>query len=381
VLEEESVNVVVHSHEPILSAKVEEMARSEECQRAAEALGAIGDAASGAAIGALVSRLAMSPSVGAVAPDDLSEAAPPEAEAFRLAVIALGRLKAYDTLASSVLGPNGAPLVTWWPVAAAFQRAGDRRSVNLLISMARGPSLYGRAFAARGLGAIRDPAAIGVLSALARDWRRDTRSAISAVKALGAIGDRQGGPVLIDLLRAPGLDPLLQVEVVAALGPTHAAGALDALTDLLTHPAPAIRAAALDSLRQADSASLMYALSSLDADREWTVRASLATTLGSLDRESALPRLTSMLRDPDARVLPPVLGALAKIKAPEAAAILLDALTHQDPVVRAAAARGLGSLQPEGGARALLEAFHRAASDDTYVARAGRRWRNSDPPC
>ena len=40
VLEEESVNVVVHGHEPILSAKVAEMALSAECVRAAEAVGA-----------------------------------------------------------------------------------------------------------------------------------------------------------------------------------------------------------------------------------------------------------------------------------------------------------------------------------------------------
>ena len=40
VLEEESVNVVVHGHEPILSAKVVEMAQSTACRAAAEAVGA-----------------------------------------------------------------------------------------------------------------------------------------------------------------------------------------------------------------------------------------------------------------------------------------------------------------------------------------------------
>ncbi|KAF0218535.1 MAG: carbon-monoxide dehydrogenase catalytic [Geobacteraceae bacterium] len=40
VLEEESVNVVVHGHEPILSAKIVEMAQSPECRQAAEAVGA-----------------------------------------------------------------------------------------------------------------------------------------------------------------------------------------------------------------------------------------------------------------------------------------------------------------------------------------------------
>ncbi|MBT0664180.1 anaerobic carbon-monoxide dehydrogenase catalytic subunit [Geobacter pelophilus] len=40
VLEEESVNVVVHGHEPILSAKIAEMAQSAENRQAAEAVGA-----------------------------------------------------------------------------------------------------------------------------------------------------------------------------------------------------------------------------------------------------------------------------------------------------------------------------------------------------
>jgi len=40
VLEADSVNVVVHGHEPILSAKVVEMAQSDACRQAAEAVGA-----------------------------------------------------------------------------------------------------------------------------------------------------------------------------------------------------------------------------------------------------------------------------------------------------------------------------------------------------
>jgi anaerobic carbon-monoxide dehydrogenase catalytic subunit len=40
VLEAESVNIVVHGHEPILSSKVVEMAQSRECREAAQAVGA-----------------------------------------------------------------------------------------------------------------------------------------------------------------------------------------------------------------------------------------------------------------------------------------------------------------------------------------------------
>ncbi len=338
--------------------------------RAAEALGAIGDTASSRAIGELVSAWITSGAVSGVGPDDVDETHAPPVEAFRLAMLALGRLKAYDALASSVLSPTGAPLVAWWPVAAAVQRTEDRRALGLLMRMAREPSLFGRAFAARGLGALKDASAVGVLSTLARDWRRDTRSAISAVKALGAIGDRQAGPVLLELLRVPDLDPLLRIEVVTALGPTHAAGALDPLLNLVSSRSAAVRAAAFRSLREVDTTSFLFVLSSLDPDRDWTVRAALAATLGTLDRESALPRLSAMLKDADARVIPSVLAALVKLKAPSTGQVLLDALKNPDPVVRSAAAAGLGSLKPPGGDRALLDAFHAASRDDTYVVRA-----------
>jgi cyclophilin family peptidyl-prolyl cis-trans isomerase/HEAT repeat protein len=338
--------------------------------RAAEALGALGDTASSGAIAEIVSAAVGSGALSGVEPDDVEETHAPPIEAFRLAVLALGRLKAYDALASSVVGRNGSPVVAWWPVAAAVQRTEDRRALGLLMSMARGPSLFGRAFAARGLGALKDPSAIGVLSTLARDWRRDRRSAISAVKALGAIGDRQAGPVLLELLRVADLDPLLRIEVVTALGPTHAAGALDPLLDLVASRTAAVRAAAFRSLREVDATSFLFALSSLDPDRDWTVRAALAATLGTLDRDSALPRLSGMLKDPDARVLPSVLAALVKLKAPSAGPVLLDALKNPDPVVRSAAASGLGSLKPPGGDRALADAFHAAARDETYTARA-----------
>ncbi len=338
--------------------------------RAAEALGAIGDTAGSRAIGEVVAASIKSGALAGVGPDDVEETHAPAAEAFRLAVLALGRLKAYDTLASSVLDRTGTPLVAWWPVAAAIQRTEDRRALAVLVSMTRGPSRFGRAFAARGLGALKDPSAVGALSALARDWRRDTRSAISAVKALGAIGDPQSGSVLLELLRIPDLDPLLRIEAVTAVGATHARGALDPLLDLVSSRSAAVRAAAFRSLREVDPSSFLFALSSLDPDRDWSVRAALATTLGTLDRETAMPRLSAMLKDPDARVIPAVLAALVKLKAPSTGQTLIESLKNPDPAVRSAAAAGLASLKPPGGDRALLDAFHAAAGDDTYIARA-----------
>ena len=86
----------------------------------------------------------------------------------------------------------------------------------------------------------------------------------------------------------------------------------------LTDSSPAIRAAALRAIAALDPENLRVLLSGLDPDPHWSVRAALATMLGTLTAEEALPRLTAMLKDDDQRVIPSVLNALTKLKAPNA---------------------------------------------------------------
>jgi cyclophilin family peptidyl-prolyl cis-trans isomerase/HEAT repeat protein len=337
--------------------------------RAAEALGLLGDAASSQLIAGLVASIVATGEVAAVAPDDLEETHAPAAEVFRLGVLALGRLKDYEALASAVLDEKSLPRVTWWPVAAAFQRVEDRRAAYVLRALARGESRVGRAFAARGLGALKDPAAVETLVPLAKDWARDTGAAVAAVRALGSIGDRRAGPVLIDLLRAKGLDPLLRLEVIAALASTRAVGAFDVLLPLAQDPVPAVRAAVFAALRAVDPMSYTVMLSGLDSDPDWRVRSAIASSLSALDRDAAEPRLMAMLKDSDLRVIPAVLSALVRIKAERLGPVLLEWLSHPDVVIRSGAASGLGELKPAGGDRALVDAFHAAGRDDAYGAR------------
>jgi cyclophilin family peptidyl-prolyl cis-trans isomerase len=337
--------------------------------RAAEALSFLGDGASAPIVGGLVAAQLKAGALAGVGADDVEESHPPAVEAFRLGVLALGRLKAYDALASALLDASGRPAAAWWPVAAAFQQTGDRRALGVLLALARGPSRFGRAFAAKGLGALKDAAAVETLSALAQDWQADTRTAISAVRALAQIGDRRGGSVIVTLLQARSLDPLLLVETVAAAGAVKAAAASDRLLDLLAHPAPPVRAAALRSVREIDPQGFVLVLSGLDPDRHWSVRAALASVLSTLDPAAALPRLTTMLKDEDLRVVPGVLAAMRSLKAPGIDRVLLQWLKHDDAVVRAAAATELGELKPAGGEAALAEAWRASAGDRLYVAR------------
>jgi HEAT repeat protein len=147
---------------------------------------------------------------------------------------------------------------------------------------------------------------------------------------------------------------------VSVLGTLHAAGVAgvgDALIDGISDPNPLVRAAALGSAAASDPEGFHPILSSLDPDPDWSVRAWLATVLGTLASDAGLPRLTSMLGDADARVVPKVIASLVKLKAPNLEPILLDRLKATDPVVRAAAAAGLGELKPPGGVEALARAF------------------------
>jgi cyclophilin family peptidyl-prolyl cis-trans isomerase len=77
-----------------------------------------------------------------------------------------------------------------------------------------------------------------------------------------------------------------------------------------------------------------------------------------------------MLSDADQRVIPHVIASIAKLRDPKAAAIALDRLKADDPVVRAAAAAAIGELKPADGAAALAAAYTNGQRDAMYNARA-----------
>ena len=362
---------------------------------AAEALGLIGDPSAADAIGQLVAETVRSGALAQPPGEDDDARRDTATAACRLGIFALVRLKSYDTLAAAVLDPNGQPLVRWWPVAYALQRLEDKRALAALLTLAKDANPYARAFGAKGLGALKDRAAVPVLIPLLTSGDRGVL--IETVRALGKIGDVSSAAPLQKLLREAGMpgvkpsaagaagarnepgDPIVRLEALTALGGLHATAdaaaqvpqtVIDDVLDLLTDPNPAIRVAALHSTATLDAENLRVVLSGLDPDPHWSVRAALATLLGTLPSEVAAPRLTALLADQDQRVLPSVLAAIAKLKLPNAATILLGKLKADDPAVRAAAADGLSELKPPNAAPALAEAYELALGDLTYIARA-----------
>jgi HEAT repeat protein len=335
---------------------------------AAEALGLIGDARAADAIARMVAGIMDAGGfTGPPAGDADLRRDTPEA-AFRLGVVALVRLNAYEPLAAAVLDAGGQPRVRWWPVAFSLQSLADPRGLPALRTLAQDSQSSTRAFAAKGLGALKDRSAVPILSQVVSG--PDTAAALEAIRALGLIGDQAATPVLLKIAGDPKGHILRRLEAVSAVGALDGEGISDTLLDILADPNPAVRAAALRAAARSDPEGFIRILSALDPDPHWTVRAVLAEVLATLPPELGLPRLRLMLRDEDQRVVPHVLTALTALNAPDTASVLVERLKADDAFVRAAAANGLGRVRSPQGAPALAEAYRVGRRDATYAARA-----------
>jgi cyclophilin family peptidyl-prolyl cis-trans isomerase/HEAT repeat protein len=338
--------------------------------RAADALGRIGEVAAADAVGRLAIAAADAGALTGLAPDEMGYPFAPGADAYRLALSALVRLKAFDQLAAAVLDASGLPRTRWWPVAYALQRIENPRALSPLVALATGDGVEARAFAARGLGALKDARGVDALLWLADPRNQPPRVVAQAVRSLGQIGDARAVPALIALARQPALDDNVRLEVVTALGTLRPTAATTVLVDLITDRWPVMRAAAMRSLAQLDPETLLVVLSALDADPSWQVRADLATTLGTLGAQRTLPLLGLLWKDADARVHPAALNALAAVDAPDLRDRLREAFTREDEIVRAAAATILGRVRPAGGEAELLAAWQQSKTDAAIDARA-----------
>ena len=338
--------------------------------RAAEALGMIGDRADAGAVSGVVRRNAASGALAALQPDDLTYPLAPEIEAVRLGLYALVRLGSYEALAAAALDANGQPISRWWPVAYALQRLGDPRAVPALLALLETPGRYTAAFAVRGLGTTKATQAAGTLRALVEQRRAHPAVVIQAIRALAAMPDRAVRPALITILADRAADPNLRIEAMTAFGALADRESIDALIELIADPNPVVRGTAIRALGRVDPDVFVATLAGLEPDRDWTVRAAVAGALGLLPGDRSLPRLSMLLQDPDQRVVPAAIAALAASKPPGVEKLLIDKLRSDDFAARAAAANALGTLKSTAAVPALVEAYKRALGDATYTARA-----------
>lgn len=338
--------------------------------RAAEALGLVAQKSAAPLISQMIATHVQAGALDGIPPDDLEYPKSGPTEAARLGMYALVRLNSYDALATALLDAKGQPVSRWWPVAYAFQRIADAKAAAVLLTLLEGEGAMTRAFAARGLGVIKEPRAIAPLVAIVGKANEMPSVRIQATRALAAIGARPAVEPLTQIITGAANDPNLRLEALTALGQIGAPQLTDLFIDLLSERWPSIRAAALTALAREDAELFVGAISGLDPDPHWSVRAALARALGTLDAARAEPRLTLMLDDTDQRVVPAVLTALVAVKSPAAEKLLTARLAAEDVVVRQAAATGLAELKAHTAVPALVAAYDRAEKDPTYVARA-----------
>jgi cyclophilin family peptidyl-prolyl cis-trans isomerase/HEAT repeat protein len=336
---------------------------------AAEGLGLLDAKDQAGAIAGMAAGYVAAGALKGVTSDDLTYPMRPEAEAVRLALYALARLKSFDGVAKVALDATGQPLTTWWPVAYALRRVEDPRAAAPLMALLASDGQYARAFAARGLGVLHSRDAIPALLPLAADVARQPAVGVEAIRALGAVRAAEAVPELAKASRLGTIDPAIRAEAVTSIGGAGSPADADLLLDLLSDRAAAVRAATFRSLAALDPERFLLALSGLDPDPEPSVRAAIASACGTLPGETAA-RLLLPVRETDARVLPAVFAALAAAKLPAAEGPLVDALRGPDVVVRAAAADALGSLKATGAVPALQSAYEAAKADADYGARA-----------
>lgn len=335
--------------------------------RAAEALGRIGDARAAGDVGRMIlEALPKGAPLVTVRGDDPGSPTDPWLE-LRLGLFALARLKDAKA-AESVLLISGKPRFDWWAATYAAMRVENPLLKPVLVAAAAASDPLSRSLAARGLGALKDPASIELLGPLTRD--RDEGVAVSALRALTAIGEARGiAPVASALFSS---NPVVKSEALQALASLPADRTLRSkVVPYVGHPVPWIRAAALQAMARTDREEFALVLSGLDPDPVWFVRAALATALGDAGDEVSVGILFSMLKDEDARVLPAVLDALRKARGSDAIDTLTRHLSHPDFAVRAAAAEGLASLKATGASAMLAAAYRRSLSDADLDARLG----------
>ena len=305
--------------------------------------------------------------IAAIAPDDEAPQSA-DAEACRLALLALVRLRHYDSLARVALGPDGRPVSQWWPVAFALQRIGDPRASAPLETLLRSSGVYAASFALRGLAA--QPAGVAMAQRFAADAAADPRLRVTAIRALGRPGVPQAFDILLGVLNVRDLSTVLTLEVLSALAATGDARAFDVMVDRVTDRRPQVRAAALASAARLDAEAFVFVISSLPEDREWSVRAALARALAGLEPDKVRSAILDLVEDQDQRVRGPALEALVRVGTPDLTSRLFDALGAPDFALRATAARLVGETKPEGALTALTAAYERGLSDAAFDARA-----------
>ena len=173
-----------------------------------------------------------------------------------------------------------------------------------------------------------------IARALAVNGDADVKLRVAAVRLIARTGTAVDAQALVPVLSYEPPSSPLAIEVVGALGTMRAVETFEVMVDLLSAPAPGMRAAALGAAARIDPDAFLLVLSGLPRDPDWTVRASLAAVLATLPAERVTPALVDLSIDEDARVHPAALRALSLVQAPDLTERLNACLLYTSPSPR-----------------------------------------------
>lgn len=311
-------------------------------------------------------------------------------------LLAAAKLRPIPIVAIRPYLKSGHPFVVW---AAAYAIARNRAAAGIrdLIELESSAAMRVRSFAPDVMPSLETP----YLNALTAGQR--TRAEIARALAKFAAGDSLGEPAYAALIRlAADADPHVRINALRSLGSYGprardivVAGTRDKDANVRIAAAQSVATALTpaesgwESLWAADT-SLAYRVSLLASaaraglhpaelvswaqSGDWRMRAAVASASGdSADRAFALSRALPLTRDPDPRVRSDAYVAIVPPASmpPEDSVhgILVRALGDPDFYVRATVLGILGARPSAADLPAVLEEYHRSASDSANDAR------------
>jgi HEAT repeat protein len=173
---------------------------------------------------------------------------------------------------------------------AEVLRGGGMQAAELLLDILKGSETVGpRAFLIESLGGMPD--AFQVIAPLTRSHRA-TEARLSA-ELLGRLGISEAIPLLAELIQHS--DERVRLAAVDALGRYRDSSAVGPLRQALGHPSATIRARAGRALAARGSGAIaMPLLAALEAEREPTTWAELLGALAAIDAPEAAAALSRM---------------------------------------------------------------------------------------
>jgi len=256
-----------------------------------------------------------------------------------------------------------------WRAAYALMRIADPRSVPALRAALIDPEHRVREFAARALRApLVDSAgaadlARAVLAAVVQDSHPHVR--INAVRALATYRSPAVAHTIAPFLADA--DANVAIAAAQALGDLGGAAASEAL-DLVVRDDSArlaLRGAALASLARTAPSRGIDRAAAFAASPDWLVRFYAARALAAAPWNVALPTLRRLQHDRDPRVAAAAMESILAAGDSAAAAypLYLDGLASADPMVRAAALRGIARRPDPADLPHIFTAYERSLRD------------------